>query len=294
LLRQSFIRALLLICVAAVTAFSQSTETNLRFEVASVKRSDPKRGGLGKRFSCDSKHCSAEGIPLAGLAFDAYGLKESYQFEAATSLSSEHYDIEATVPDGTTIEQAHVMLQRLLAERFELVVHRETRQLPGFRLVVAKGGPKLTKAVDVPASAGPDIVKKDGIPQYSNSAKSGVLFTIEAEIIHGRDETMSGFVHQLVQAIREPVIDATGIEGEYDYDLSFESIVKPQAKGVVYQGLQPTPQAGPALPTDPAGSDHPTIFAVIKQQLGLQLDAAKSISVEVVVLDKANREPTEN
>ena len=55
-------------------------------------------------------------------------------------MASEFYDIAAKVPDGATMEQVRIMLQRLLAERFGLVVHRETRQLPGFRLVVAKGG----------------------------------------------------------------------------------------------------------------------------------------------------------
>jgi len=268
------------------------------FEVASVKRSDPKRGGLGKNFSCDSRRCSAEGVSLSALAWEAYGLKEYYQMEAASQwMSLEHYDIAATVPDGTTIEQAHVMLQRLLTERLGLVVHRETRQLPGYRLVVAKGGPKLRRSVDAPTIGvfGESIVTKNGVRQFADNARSGRLLTIEEEQLHGRKETIGGLAHYLVQALHTPVIDATGIEGEYDYDLSFEPIVAPLQKGsaIVFSPGAGAPAGAAGPPSAPAPSDHPTVFTAIKE-LGLELESVKSVPVEVLVLDKANRDPTAN
>jgi uncharacterized protein (TIGR03435 family) len=282
---------------AGEKASSQSGETSLRFEVASVKRCDPSRGGFGQPLTCSPGRCAAEKISLAALAMHAYGTKEAYQIEWAFPwMASEPYDIAAKVADGATTEQVHIMLQRLLAERFGLVVHRETRQLPGFRLVVAKGGAKLRKCSDVPASAeapGPAIVTKDGTPQFSSSAKSGMLLTLAGEILRGRRENMSGLAHQLVLALHVPVIDATGLEGAYDYDLSFAPEVAPVPKGsVVFVPPGAGAAAGQVSPAPP--SDQPAIFAAIKQQLGLPLEALKSVPVEVLVLDKASREPTVN
>jgi uncharacterized protein (TIGR03435 family) len=68
-----------------------------------------------------------------------------------------------------------------------------------------------------------------GLPQFSDSAKSGTLLTLAAEILRGRHENMSGLAHRLVPALRIPVIDATGLEGEYDYDLSFAAANQPGA-----------------------------------------------------------------
>jgi uncharacterized protein (TIGR03435 family) len=232
------------------------------------------------------------------MAYNAYGIKEAYQFETTASwMVTKYYDLAAKVPEGATIEQVHIMLQHLLAERFGLVVHHETRLLPGYRLVVAKGRAKLKKSVEAPTIGvfGESIVTKDGVRQFADNAKSGVRLTIEEEQLHGRKETMGGLAHYLVQALHTPVIDATGIEGEYDYDLSFEPIVAPLPKGSVILGLQgadaPAGPAGP--PSAPPPGGHPTVFTAIKE-LGLQLESVKSIPVEVLVLDKASPDPTEN
>jgi len=279
-------------------ASSQSAGTSLQFEVASIRRSDLSRSGFGQRLTYSPGRYAGERVSLAILAWNAYGIKEAYQIEWASPwMASELYDIAAKVPDGATIEQVHIMLQRLLAECFALVVHQEARQLPGFRLVVAKGGAKLRRSVDAPTVevSGPSIVNMNGITQFANNAKSGVLLTIKEEQLHGRHETMGGLAHYLVQVLHTPVIDATGIEGEYDYDLSFEPIVAPPPKGTVFLGLPgagaPTDAAGP--PSAPAPGDHPTVFTAIKE-LGLQLESVKSTPVEVLVLDKASPDPTEN
>lgn len=292
---------------SAFYAFAQSGQRDLHFEVASVKRSDPSRAGFGqldplsKPFTCDPGRCVAAKQSLSALVWVAYGIQDEFHIEMASSwMQTEQYDIAAKVPDGATKEQVHIMLQRLLAGRLGLVVHRETRQLPGFRLVVAKGGAKLRKAVDEDASAdasGPDVVIKNGKPQFSSSAKSGVLLTPGAAILRGRHENMSGLAHQLSERLGAPIIEATGIEGNYDYDVSFRPEPRPQPKGSVVFAPPPIPsgdgaaggQLSPATP-----SDRPVLSIAIREQLGLQLEAVKSVPVEVLVLDKANREPTEN
>lgn len=284
---------------ASAPSPGQSGESGLRFEVASIKPSDPSRGGIGRLLSYTPGRYSGESVPLSAMAWNAYGLKEAYQMETTASwMVTKHYDLAAKVPEGATVEQVHVMLQHLLAERFGLVVHYETRLLPGYRLVVAKGGAKLRRSVDAPTVevSGPSIVTKNGIRQFADNARSGVLLTIEEEQLHGRKETMGGLAHYLVQALHTPVIDATGIDGEYDYDLSFEPIVAPLPKGsVVFLGppgaVAPAGPSGP--PIAPPPGDRPTVFTAIKE-LGLQLESVKSIPVDVLVLDRASPDPTEN
>jgi uncharacterized protein (TIGR03435 family) len=114
-------------------------------------------------------------------------------------------------------------------------------------------------------------------------------------MIRGRHETMMGLVRQLVQRLGSPVIDATDLEGEYDYDLSFAPEPRPVNGSNTMVMFPPgavaaAPQQG--NPADPDG--QPTLRTALQQQLGLKLEAVKSVPTEVVVLDKANREPTVN
>ena len=100
--------------------------------------------------------------------------------------------------------------------------------------------------------------------------------------------------------LQGPVVDATSLEGEYDYDLSFQNVPAQRTKDSV--GFVPgrgevvlPANAGPAVTPEasPDPSDRPTIWDAVKQQLGLQLDAFKSVPVQVLVLDKAHQ-PTAN
>jgi uncharacterized protein (TIGR03435 family) len=225
-------------------------------------------------------------------------------------MSTELYDVEAIVPAGATKAQIRIMLRHLLADRFGLMVHYETRQLPGYRLVVAKGGPKLSQSVAPPARIGDDVpgrsstqgdvVIKNGIPGFSESAGTGELMTRAGTIFRGRHNSIGGLTSQLTQVLQGPVVDATGIEGEYDYDLSFQNLPAARTKdsvGFVPDGsavILPA-NAGPAVTPEvsPEPSGRPTIWDALKHQLGLQLDAVKSVPVEVLVLDKAHQ-PTEN
>jgi uncharacterized protein (TIGR03435 family) len=277
-------------------AFAQQPE----FEVASVKHGDPKfiggtwHGGPG---TTDPGTFVAENTTLATLASHAYGTEFGYQMECKSPwMAAEFYDVTAKVPAGATKEQFAVMLQRLLDQRFGLVVHRETRQLPGYRLVVAERGVKLKKSLEAaPASSRPDVVFKNGIPHFSDSAGSGELLALTGAVMRGRHETMAGLARQLIQRLGAPVIDATGLEGEYDYDLSFKPEPRPRSSSETV--LFPPPGAFEAAPQQvgPADPDgQPTLRTALQEQLGLKLEVVRSVPAEVVVLDKANREPTVN
>ena len=183
-------------------AFAQQPE----FEVASVKHGDPSfiggtwHGGPG---TSDPGTFVAENTTLAALASHAYGTEFGYQMECKSSwMASGLYDVTAKVPAGTTKKQFAAMLQRLLDQRFGLIVHRETRQLPGYRLVVAEKGAKIKKSLQAPpASSEPEVVVKNGIPRLSDSAGSGVFLALRGGVvggeIRGRHETMAGLARLL-------------------------------------------------------------------------------------------------
>jgi len=293
---------------SAFCAHAQSGKSDLQFEVASIKHGDPNfigstwSGGPG---TSDPGRFTAKNTRLEALAFHAYGAKYQYQIDSKSGwMRTELYDVAAGVPAGATKEQFQIMLQRLLAERFGLVVHHETRQLPGYRLVVAEGGAKLKKSLPAPAKAGeaapgssppqPDlIIKHDGTPQLSDSAGPGVWMTLAGAILRGRHENMKGLADRLVGRLNAPVLEATGLAGEYDYDVSFvpEGIPLSQANIVSPLGAgAATTQQADAAPPD----GRPTLRTAIKEQLGLKLETVKAVPVEVLVLDKANREPTGN
>jgi uncharacterized protein (TIGR03435 family) len=140
--------------LAGEKASSQSGDTNLQFEVASIKRTDPNHVGSIPLGPSSPVRFRASAT-LTGLAMNAYGLKQGFEIDWKSPwMATEFFDVEAKVPAGSTKAQVRIMLQRLLAERFGLVIHRETRQLPGYRLVVAKGGPKLHKSGAAPANTG--------------------------------------------------------------------------------------------------------------------------------------------
>src|ERR1035438_4387245 len=140
-------------------AFGQSTAAPPSFEVASVKVAEqPKPDAQGRLFifrgcsggllprSTDPGTLTCNNMPLRQLLVTAYGLK-NYQVEGPAWLDTDGYDIVAKVPAGTTKEQFSLMLQSLLAERFKVTVHRETRNMQVYVLSIGKGGPKV-KEVD--------------------------------------------------------------------------------------------------------------------------------------------------
>ena len=141
-----------LIILTSCAAFGQAAAESPTFEVASVKPAEPHHGHDARQDERRTGHpgsraahlfeCLAEERPDDRLR--GQGLSD----QRPKWLDSERFDIVAKIPKGTTKEQFQLMLQNLLAERFKLTVHHETKELPKYALVVAKGGPKLKETVD--------------------------------------------------------------------------------------------------------------------------------------------------
>jgi uncharacterized protein (TIGR03435 family) len=177
-----------------------------------------------------------------------------------------------------------LMLQKLLTERFHLEIHRETRELPVFSLVVAKNGPKLAVSKPVekvedgaapPASPGPLKKGKDGYP-ILREGTSMAMTSYEGHPVarmQGRDQNIAYLTRMLGGQIGSPVIDATGLTGKYDFVMSWV----PRRPGA----MADTEEFGPS------------IFSAVQDQLGLKLVSKKG-PVEILVIDRAEKIPTEN
>ncbi len=276
------------------------------FEVASVKAAvpgavqfsmngGPLEHGPFNMSGNDPGRIAWTNVPLKRMMQVAYDLPPD-RISGPDWLGTARYTTEAVVPAGTSVSDFRLMVQRLLAERFGIVVHRETKEFSGYGLEIAKNGPKLeaakgdarnasrrdaaaANAVN-PGARGLMAVDDRGfpIPTPGNPIfDRGGIF--EAAIrVNGRirgsalNEPMAKIAEWLGRFAGAPVADRTGLTGKYDVHLEFT----------------PDPAPGADAP-DPG----PDVFAAVQAQLGLRLVAQK-VPVEMLVVDHAEKVPTEN
>jgi uncharacterized protein (TIGR03435 family) len=268
--------------------FGQAAESNLTFEVASVKPSGTQsiRGSDGGPGTHDPERFTFQRADLRDLIFNAYLTTRVDDYQQQISgpgwIDTEEYDIAVKIPPGTSKQQFQRMLQNLLAERFKLVVHHDTKVLPVYELVVVKGGPKLKESAETPdavaPSDGPPAVDQDGFPVLpagrpgmANRSGPGPFshWTARQQSIAALADAMSS-----PNAAGRRVVDKTGLTGKYDFTLYYE---------MRFAGVPPAADDKPA----------PILLDAVQQQLGLRLVVGKA-PFDVVVVDHAERVPTGN
>jgi uncharacterized protein (TIGR03435 family) len=282
--------------LASGLAFGQDTGA-LTFEVASVKPSAPgwEKGGVyfgparGGPGTPDPAQITWTYARFRDLLMTAYDVK-TYQLTGPAWLDTERYDIVAKVPAGATKEQVIVMWQSLLAERFGVKVHHEPKEFQVEELVIAKGGSKLKETGEDVTAPSP------GPPNFKNGVLTGpgMVTTImmggnsrgSARAI-AKGQPLSKLTAMLTAQMNRPVLDKTGLNGLYDFTLEFTIDV----------GALPLPPGAPAPPPPPPGAaasdPGADIAAAIQQQLGLRLVGGRA-NLDIVVIDKAEKIPTEN
>jgi uncharacterized protein (TIGR03435 family) len=216
-----------------------------------------------------------------------YSPDEKFLISGPNQLDSEHFDLEARAEGNPTIEQRQQMMQALLEERFKLVMHHETRQLPLFELALVKAGktgPQLiadtadTKCWD--PSGPPPSRPSTGLPP----PPCGILVAVTLQ--RGGSPTMLGdlsmekFAENLSGLIDRVVVDHTGLSGNYSLTMAYT----PEA------GL-PGSQTG-AGAAAPDSSDPPSLITALREQLGLKLESTTG-PVDVLVIDHIE-EPSPN
>ncbi len=233
------------------------------FEVASIKpsRSSGGSGPSGGPGSSDPGRYTYPGATLEDLIVTAYHV-DYFQISSHVPLDRQPFDLVAKVPPAATLEQFRAMLRNLLAERFHLRTHTETRDFPGYELQIAREGFKLKEAA---ASDHPEM--------RSTHTASGAYFLVK---LTARHQPMSMFAQWLNPPDGQPVVDRTGLHGRYDFTLEY-----------TYEMGNAAADAG--LPPPVA----PDLFTALRRQLGLQL-VRKKVPFPVVVVDSTDLRPIQN
>jgi uncharacterized protein (TIGR03435 family) len=267
--------------------------------VASIKRTLPRekrpaealegcRGGPG---TSDPELLTCEDMSLFFLALMAYQIErvQYYRLSGPEWMRQlPGFDLNARVPAGATKDDLAAMLRNLLADRFKLVVHRESREVQEYDLVVAKGGPKFRQvaprakgAADIDgkrdASASPTL-GADGYPTLPPGNRAAIID--DRARIHEPRTSMVFLAAMLATQLAKPVHDATGLSGTYDIDLHWDTAIHSNPPG-------------PGDQTPGALDQGSTLIQAVQEQLGLRLESKKGI-VDFVVVDHAERIPAGN
>jgi len=225
------------------------------FEVASIKPSLDPPGSVSGIFESKGR-ISAKNVTLRRCVRGAYNVPEPQILGGPSWADQDRYQIEAKATVPADDLELMLMLRALLAERFKLVFHREQRAIPGYRLVLGKGGLKAQ------ASA----------PDRGSVGRS------QRERIEAEGCTMAQLALKLAEALHQPVLDATGVAGKFDLKLEWtpdDMQAKPPSADQ-RSGNAPEPGAGPS------------IFAALQEQLGLKLEGSK-VPAEILVIDSAEK-----
>jgi uncharacterized protein (TIGR03435 family) len=209
------------------------TMANVRFEVASVKEN--KSGSQNSSNRTAGERYSGTNVSLVSLLRTAYALQEFQIAGYPAWAETDKFDVEAKMEPGANPRDFPLMLQKLLAERFKLVVHREPRQTSIYTLVVAKDGPKL----------------KPGDP---SKCVGSCGFNATPTEINGESVTMEQFAFRLSRSIGTHVVDGTSLKGTFDFKVTWLPDDRFSGRGA---------------------SANPTLFTAIQEQLGLRLQAGR-------------------
>jgi uncharacterized protein (TIGR03435 family) len=228
----------------------------------------------------------------------SYGLLDYQILGGPDWVDTDRFDIQAKpsaeyqpkpptrcFPPNCPMTPIQIMMQSLLGDRFQLRTHRETRELPIYELTIAKSGFKLKEA-DPRNPAVPSPPPPPGTPPPTNAAALPTpppgAMGIFGTGIAASSVPMAALALQLSGILGRPVIDKTGLKGEYDFKFVYSRV-----------GLNgpPGPPAAPAVGLE-ASDPLPSIFTAVQEQLGLRLDSTKG-PIEVLVIDNVTK-PIEN
>ncbi len=235
------------------------------FEVATIKPSDPNRPGWGITVN-RSGMFNTLNTNLSDLIKFAYDMHPKQVIGAPAWVDSEKFDLSAkpSVPGMPSVNQMKAMLQKLLADRFNLTFHHEKKELSVYAITVAKDGEKIKKEEN----------SKLPIPGFGGIPQRG--FNV-------RNATIAEFASVMqAQFMEQPVVDQTGL-GDTRYSFLLKWTPDPSQRSGFGGG--PAPNGAPPVPDPDA---PPDLFAAMQQQLGLKMGTTKAL-VDVMVIDKVDK-----
>ena len=281
------------------TAPPAAVAADARFEVASVKPSNPDPNnplsGVALPLSLPGGRFTAANTPLRMLIMMAYELQQEAQLVGGpAALLTAKYDINARTVGGATIRQKELppLLRTLLADRFKLKAHTESRELPVYDLVLARSderlGPDLTpsksdcaRADELVAEQSAAIARGDLSKAVGTPGPCTVVTDVSGGpmnlAMRGDGQEMRQIVEVLTQLTGRSVRDKTGLTGRYDFTMKLDL----QAVLALAQRMGASvPAAAANLPQ----SDGSSLMTALNDQLGLKLESLRA-AVDVVIVD---------
>jgi uncharacterized protein (TIGR03435 family) len=253
-----------LVVVICCTVCGQTSNKPQSFEIADVHESAPSAlaslsGGVPRGGRYELRNAT-----MVDLVRTAYDVTDDKVVGGPTWVGADRFDVIAKTPPNVTAENARQMLQALLADRFGLKVHNDSRPLPVYVLTLGKGKHKMKEADGGPGGGCQ--------PQQGSPPQPGVIPYIQASC---RNLTSAAIAENLRQMaggyLDHPVVDSTKLEGAFDFDIKWTGRGQLAA----------------------AGADGISIFDAVDKQLGLKLEL-QQMAMPVIVIDSANRKPTDN
>src|SRR5579863_230479 len=256
--------ALGVVVLVSRALFAQSSDPRPGFDTADVHSSAHTtfpfmQGGVlrGDRYV-------VKNATMVDLISTAYGVDSEKVVSGPSWLELDRFDILAKAPSSTSPEAVKLMLQTLLADRFKLVVHNDTKPMQVFALTVGKSGKPKLKQSDGTGDTGCN-------PQQQN-AQQGTIPQIYVTCKNVTMESFAQIIHQFAGGyLTSPVVDTTELKGAWDFDIKWT------ARGQLVA----------------AGADGISIFDAVDKQLGLKLDLQKN-ALPVLFVDSVNEKPTDN
>jgi uncharacterized protein (TIGR03435 family) len=220
---------------------------------------------------------SATNVTVRRLIEVAYLIKDFQLSGGPSWIGSARFDINATAEapgaDKVATGRVNLMLQALLADRFKLVAHQETKEMPIYALVAANGGPKFKE------------VNPDAKNAANGSPRRPGAVTVRRGLLTAQEVTIAGLLDPLSNILGRLVVDRTGLTGKYDLKIEW----RPDEMQVAMLSTMGVPEGFGAPPPDWPG---PTLFTALEEQLGLKLTSQKG-PVETLVIERIEM-PSEN
>ena len=265
--------------IASASTYGQAP-AGAAFEVASVKRN--RSSDTRIRFEMPPDSLTATNVPLRFAVRQAYRLPEARVLGGPSWVDTDRFDIvaKASAGAGKTSDDIRAMLRTLLADRFGLLQHTEKREMAVYSLRLARAdgqlGPNLRRSAIDCAGQGSRMV--------AGRVQCGILVSQApaSASLRGGGSTIVEFVRLFGDFLDRPLLDETGLQGTFDFELQFAALRSALPGATVPGGLGAAPSA----------DDIPNIFTAVQEQLGLRLDPHAGVA-EVLVIERVS-EPTED
>ncbi len=274
-----------------------ATAATPEFEVASIKPSVQTASQVAG-VHIDGAQVRCVLFSLRDYIRMAYKVRD-YQILGPEWMAAARFDINAKLPAGATPEQVPEMVGALLADRFQMKMHRETKEFAVYALAAGKNGlrmketPAESDPVEAASQSAKDAVNVTATPTNGGTMidmGKGSSLMIGNNRLEARKLTMPAFAETLAYFVDRPVVDMTEIKGNYDFTLEFspEDFRAMLIRSAVINGAVLPPETLKLMET--ASGD--SMFVAL-EKLGLKMEPRKA-PLEVLVIDHMEKAPTEN